>query len=222
LTLIFDANFISPEQAYNYALSRSYRFTPEMVGVIKEASIYAYLYAMDILEHRWPEAEKVIKTDPQAAYLYAIDVIRGRWQEAEDVIQKDGGFWNNYRSNLQHLEYTEEVKLGWLKTEGVTRNLLGVLAFVGMERQVQNFLLGHNFALYRFILDYQKIDCSTDFQLRVLKDNLMFLFKMRNPSPEAQEYFIQQRPDLIDKIPGLLPELKEKYSHEIELVNVDI
>ena len=45
---------------------------------------------------------------------------------------------------------------------------------------------------------------------------------VRTMPVEIQEYIIQHRPDLINKIQGLDPELKAKYRHEDELGNTDL
>jgi hypothetical protein len=56
----------------------------------------------------------------------------------------------------------------------------------------------------------------------LIKANPENIFAFKNPEIELQEYVIIHRPDLINQIPNLDLDLKEKYSYEMNLSVIDI
>jgi hypothetical protein len=63
---------------------------------------------------------------------------------------------------------------------------------------------------------------APSFQKKVVLNNPADVVWIKNPSLEVQEWICKNRPDLINQISNLDPELEAKHSHEIELGNVDL
>jgi hypothetical protein len=72
-------------------------------------------------------------------------------------------------------------------------------------------------------LSFHRVYAPTKWRLLKanIPNNLEFLNEV-GMNREMQEYVLEHRPDLASEIDGLLPALKVKYSHEIELGKVDL
>ena len=72
-----------------------------------------------------------------------------------------------------------------------------------------------------------KWDCmfiigKDDPKWQLLKANPEQIIYFRRTSKEMQEFAIQERPDLITKIPNLHEDLKKRYKHELSLAGIEI
>jgi hypothetical protein len=150
-------------------------------------------------KHRIPELEDFIKTDPNSAVMYAQNVIKGPWPEAENEIARD--------INASYFYAKDVLKNRFIKGEDILKTYNQVwkdyLTFISKLTYISK------------IKKWQWLYES----LGVITVELLNKFGM---DKKMQEYIIQNSPDLIGKIQNLDPELKAKYSHEVELGNIDL
>ena len=171
---------------------------PEFEPFIMINATYAVAYAEQFVQGRWLEAEPYIMINPHEAIAYATRVIKGRWPEAETYIKV---------SLTDALDYAEHVIQGrWPEAE--------IYLFADVNHDLGRY--------YEVLQKYSHED-----QIQWLKDEgfieetfrlLNFMTMYRG----TQEFVLQQRSDLVGKIKDLFPDLKAKYSHELELAGVDL
>jgi hypothetical protein len=150
---------------------------------------------------RWPEGEEVIKKNPYYAYQYAEQVVRGRWPEGEDAIKKDPTMIYWYAKQI--------LKHRWLEAE----------PFIPKDHPDWK-----NYQRYFGEIEAYGTDEGKWNTIRAKKLSKTVLGKLNKAgmTKDMQEYIVQHRPDLINQIKDLDPELKIRYSHEVELGNVDL
>lgn len=95
------------------------------------------------LNKRVPAAEKILATNLHLAFDYALHIAKRRFPEAEDTFKKDPMYWDLYLESLEKRFYTASQKIEWLEQEGFTENLLEVLNYLGMEPEVQEYIIQH-------------------------------------------------------------------------------
>lgn len=103
-------------------------------------------YARNVIKGRWPEHEDLVLKNAEAAFVYARTCIKDRWPEAEDVIRKatkEPWYWTHYKRLFKRGPAKDlwEKKWAWLKAEGPTDNLLEILNTLGMNKEMQEYII---------------------------------------------------------------------------------
>jgi hypothetical protein len=151
----------------------------------------------------FPEVEQflLVRGLPWDIYDYCTEIRKGRWPEAESIIV------NNNDPALCQIYVVDVINGRWPqpdrpKVETLIKNSeedwLEYLRVAGSE-----FTEAEKWSVLKTNLDLEEMNA-----LGMTKD--------------MQEYFIQKKPHLIDKIENLNPILAKKYRHERELGNVDL
>jgi predicted metal-dependent hydrolase len=201
---------ILAEKAYRKA-KENFKITgqrsPELEEDILKNHRYAFWYAHEIIQGFWPEAEPIILTGAQARYWYAEKIIKGRWPEAEKRFlinpssTDDYYFMDYYAINI--------IKGRWIEAEQF------IISFgkYPAEKRYFQLLREKNYT------EKEKLQWIAN---EGYTDNLLYIFSNIGTTKSIQELIIQNRPDLIQSIGELDPEIREKYNHEWNLVSIPI
>jgi hypothetical protein len=193
--------------------------------IILKSSYWSYRYAKDVLRERWLKAESVIQNSSFTALKYAEDIIKGPWPEAESIFCLKPGLSYNYAKLIgKRFPKGED----WIAKDERFRIKYVKWIIQGRWLEIEPEVLQTLGSLKKYIsaLTYNKVQIPKEWLWRIaktkgLKTNLKFLVQIGCPK-EIQDYVIRLRPDLVNLIRHLDPELRDKYQHEVELSRVDL
>lgn len=192
-----EASVEDPSWAYHKASQAGHR-VPELEPAILQSMVFANLYCRNVIKGRWPEYEDLLLKNKSAEdlFYYARDVIHGRWPEAEPFIMEDPTWIPSYAQEVIHGRWPEAEDVLW-ESEG-------------------------NWDNYVDFLKSEHAGEKWDWLHQGVTSGLIRLLNSLGMNKVMQEYIIKRRPDLIGEIEHLDPKLKDKYSHERNLGNVDL
>jgi hypothetical protein len=134
-------------------------------------------------------------------YIYLKDYLKRGTPEIEAVLKKSSHYAFFYARNF--------VKDRWI--DG--------------ERSIFN---GRNYSnIFQLYIDFlNSLKPTLDTKIKWLNqgniDILFKVFEQMGMEKSVQDRIIQERPDLIDQIPNLDPELKKEYGYELNLARIEV
>jgi hypothetical protein len=195
----------TPEKAVEFAIRFAQR-VPELESLILQDPIMSYKYAVSCVGERWLEGEPIIASNGLSAYHYATRLFNGPWEEGEEAIKKVPRWSVLYIKELLHMRwpaaepYFQKVPSYFGDGDQYWKDYLSYLRYLNYPKEIK--------------LQWLIIEGITD--------NLIEILNYLGSSRDIQEYIIQRRPDLINKLEGLRPEIEKKYAHELGLSGIEI
>jgi hypothetical protein len=173
----------------------------------------AFYYALDQLHGPFPEGEKIIAQDANDAYRYAYEVLGRRFRLGEPRI-----LGSNPHIAFDYVVHV--IKNRWPVAENLIKmnasRWARYLYFLAETVNRDSRQKWENMA-WNWLRDPR---CNMENTIEIL--NTADYESSWGSTDAMHEFICQQRPDLINKIFDLSPELAKKYSHERELGTVDL
>jgi hypothetical protein len=194
----------TPKEAFEITKASSY-VHQDILDAIKKSPQYTYLYALEVVRGPWKEGEPTLLKNPQFAYQYAYNILGHPWEEAEPYIKDSMPWAQLYAIYILHDRWPEAEK-----------------AIKSRPKMWEEYLT----KLYYYPHINERSDWSTHEvdDLSILLELLQMFPRQKswNITFDLQKEVLGKRPDLVGVIKNLAPILARKFTHEVELGNVDL
>jgi hypothetical protein len=176
-------------------------------------------YAQSIIGGRWPELEEILLKDyafEKMVMYYAIDVAGERWPGGEEILLTSNQPWNIFKY-FMHL-----VQKRWPEAEPA---LKGSNSWPGYLKIIfgDDVINKYSQNILEKILDIKTDREKWQFlEEEGITEEAVKALNVISIPRELQEYIVKKRPDLMDAISNLFPDIREKYKNELDTTGIEI